>query len=184
MGDVHYRLPNMDPMEQFCLAAIAAAHNAQNIFEIGTFDGSTSLMLARTVPEAHVYTLNLPPEGKTSKGFREAQARASESFQRAPEGKRITQLYGDSRFFDFSPYYDRMDLVIVDGGHMAACVIPDTENALRMIAPGGVIVWDDYCERFPDVVAAVDNFAKRRGLFVMRLASTEFAIYDTTKSPE
>ena len=183
MGDVCFRLWNMDPVEHYCLAAIAAVREPQNIFEIGTFDGATSLLLARTVPKAQVYTLDLPAEAIEKKGVTSAQVRASESFACAPEGDRITQLYGDSRVFDFSPYYNQMDLVIVDGGHQADCIIPDTENALSMVAPGGMVVWDDYITRFPDVVAAVDNAARRHGLFVMRLVPTEFAIYDTTKSP-
>lgn len=183
MGDICYRLSNMDPLEQYSVAAIAAARQPQNIFEIGTFDGSTSLLLARTVPIAHVYSLNLAAEDIKSKGGREAQSRATESFRSAPEGNRITQLFGDSRVFDFGPYYDRMDLVIVDGGHKSDCVIPDTENALRMVAPGGMVVWDDYSPRYPDVIEAVDDAAERHGLLVRRLDSTELAIYDKTKSP-
>ncbi len=183
MGDVCYRLWNMDPLEHYFLAAIAAVREPQNIFEIGTFDGATSLLLARTVPKAQVYTLDLPAEAIEIKGVKSAQVRASENFALAPEGVRITQLYGDSRVFDFSPYFKQMDLVIVDGSHDADCVIPDTENTLRMVAAGGMVVWDDYSCDYSDVVSAVDNAAKRHELFVMRLAPTEFAIYDTTKSP-
>jgi predicted O-methyltransferase YrrM len=181
MGDVCYRLWNMDPVEHYCLAAIAAVREPQNIFEIGTFDGATSLLLARMVPKAEIYTLDLPAKSTEHQAVERAQIRASESFALAPEGARITQLYGDSRMFDFSPYYNKMDLVIVDGSHEAECVIPDTENALRMVAEGGMVVWDDYRPRFPDVVAAVDDAAKRHGLFVVRLAPTDFAVYDTTK---
>jgi predicted O-methyltransferase YrrM len=183
MGDVCFRVWNMDPLEHYCLAAIAAVREPQNIFEIGTFDGSSTLLLARTVPTATIYTLDLPDEAIERKLVKKAQLRASESFPSEPGGERITQLYGDSRVFDFSPYYDKMDLVIVDGGHLADCVIPDTENALKMVAPGGMVVWDDYVPRFPDVVAAVDDAAKRKGLFVMRLLPTELAVYDSTKSP-
>jgi predicted O-methyltransferase YrrM len=183
MGDVCYRLWNMDPVEHYCLAAIAAVREPQNIFEIGTFDGATSLLLAQTVPKAKVYTLDLPAMAIEYQGVQRAQVRASETFALAPEGARITQLHGDSRVFDFSPYYNKMDLVVVDGSHEADCVVPDTENALRMVAAGGMVVWDDYSCHHPDVVAAVDSAAKRDGLFVMRLVPTGFAIYDTTKSP-
>ncbi len=184
MGDVCFRSWNMDPVEHYCLAAIAAVREPKKIFEIGTYDGASSLLLARTVPNAQIYTLDLPAEALERKSVKRAQDRASENFSSAPEGDRITQLYGDSQVFDFSPYYNQVDLVIVDGGHHADCVNPDTENALRMVAAGGMVVWDDYVPRFPDVVTAVDNAAKRHGLFVMRLAPTDFAIYDTTKSPE
>jgi predicted O-methyltransferase YrrM len=185
MGDVRFRVYNMDPMEQYCLAVIARIRQPKRIFEIGTFDGATSLLLARSVPDAHVFTLDLPPA---------AVEEANEHLQRAlsavdgegsrfrgePEAARITQLYGDSRTFDFSPYYGQMDLVVVDGGHEADCVVPDTEHALAMLAPGGVVVWDDYTTNWPAVVAAVDHAAERRGLAIVRPSSTEFALYDSS----
>ena len=59
--------------------------------------------------------------------------------------KQITQLYGDSAAFDFSPYEGKMDVVFVDGAHSAAYVKSDTEVALRLLKPeGGLILWHDY----------------------------------------
>jgi predicted O-methyltransferase YrrM len=184
MGDVQYSKWNMDPIEQYYLGAIAQVRRPQKIFEIGTFDGATSLFLARVVPDARIYTLDLPQEDLADKklALGRAHARAASRFGSTAEADRITQLYGDSREFDFSPYYDKIDLVIVDGSHEADCVIPDTENALRMVAPGGMVVWDDYVPRRSSLVAAVDNAAKRHGLLIIRLRDTGFAVYDTTKS--
>jgi predicted O-methyltransferase YrrM len=184
MGDVRYRLWNMDPLEQYCLASLAGLRQPERIFEIGTFDGGTTLMLARMVPHARVYTLDLPPDHQD--GINEvALARvdgAGSRFRDAPEGDRIAQLFGDSREFDFTPYYGKMDMVVVDGGHEADCVTADTENALNMVSPGGVVVWDDYSPQWIDVVKAVDDAARRRGVLVARLVNTEIALYDATRT--
>src|SRR5580658_10502991 len=44
MGDVRYRMWNMDPLEQFSLAALAGVRQPERIFEIGTYDGSTTML--------------------------------------------------------------------------------------------------------------------------------------------
>ena len=37
-----------------------------------------------------------------------------------------------------------MDLVLIDGSHSFAYVESDTRNAMNMIRPGAVLLWDDY----------------------------------------
>ena len=148
MGDVRYRLWNMDPLEQFSLAALAGLRRPQRMLEIGTFDGSTTLLLARMVPTAQIYTLDLPlghHDGTNEVALAKVDG-AGSRFKGRPEADRITQLYGDSRLFDFSPYYRQMDLVVVDGSHEADCVTADSENALRIVKSDGVVVWDDYAD--------------------------------------
>ena len=39
-----------------------------------------------------------------------------------------------------------VDLVYIDGGHSVETISKDYENALKVIKPGGVIVFDDYYE--------------------------------------
>jgi predicted O-methyltransferase YrrM len=188
LGDVAYRIWNMDPIEQYFLGALAAVRQPRTIFEIGTFDGATSRLLARCAPEAHVYTLDLPPEDLDSESaYAGAHLKAGEwgsRFHGTPEAARITQLFADSRTFDFSPYFGSVDLVVVDGGHSADCVVPDTENALRMVAPGGVVVWDDYEGGWIDVIRAVDGAATERGLSLVRIRKTGLAVYDTAPNPQ
>jgi predicted O-methyltransferase YrrM len=187
MGDVRYRIWNMDPLELYSVAVLVGARQPKTIFEIGTFDGATTLMMARMAPDAQVFTLDLAPEDLGDDGLlTRVHANAGgvgSRFSQAPEGRHVTQLYGDSRTFDFSPYYGRMDLVLVDGGHEADCVEPDTANALKMVAPGGLVVWDDYSRGWPAVVAAVDGVAERRGLRMVHLVPSEIAVYQAPSEP-
>lgn len=62
LGEVAYRRSNMDPMEQFCIRAMLGILKPSLIFEIGTFDGVTTLAMAQAAPAAEVITLDLPPD--------------------------------------------------------------------------------------------------------------------------
>lgn len=180
MGKVRFRRSNQDPLEQFFLAAYCRLREPRRIFEIGTYDGSTTLLLARNAPDARIFTLDLPPEAAsvaTVRGEEEhaASGNVGSAYRGTPEEARIEQLYGDSRTFDFEPWMASIDLVSVDGGHTYECVASDTATAKRLLAPGGAIVWDDYEPVWPDVVRAVDEC----GLPASHIKHTGLAIVDT-----
>lgn len=57
---------------------------------------------------------------------------------------RVELFIGDSRNLGLSPLYAKIGMVIVDGGHSYQVAKADTQNALRLVQPSGVIIWDDY----------------------------------------
>ena len=130
------------------------AHRLQpkRIFEIGTFEGRTTLNMAINAPNATIVTLDLPGSelGNTQLEIAVGEARyidkqqSGERFLNHPASSRITQVYGDSATFDFSPYHATMDLVFIDGSHAYDYVLNDTRKALDILAPGGTILWHDY----------------------------------------
>jgi len=187
MGEVVYRPFNLDPTERFCLAALAVTRGVKSIFEFGTYDGATTLLLARSVPDARIFTLDLPEDqvGEVDAVAEQQLAVAGglgSKFRLEGTNGQITQLVGDSRLYDFTPYLGAVDLVLVDGGHSYECIRSDSENALRMLAPGGLVVWDDYTDSWPAVVRAVDDVATASRIRVMALFPTEFAVYDSALS--
>lgn len=167
----------MDPLEQYVLGALAQVRQPRRIFEIGTYDGATTLLLARNAPDAEVFTLDLPPEGAGAATVTEEVKNAGQGvgrrFRGTDESERITQLLGDSRTFDFGPWYGTVDFVVVDGGHELDCVRADTATAFRLLKPGGVIVWDDYERGWPGVVQAVDECGRP----TTHIAGTALAVY-------
>jgi predicted O-methyltransferase YrrM len=187
LGDVTYRVSNMDPFELYCLAAIARIRNPRTIFEFGTYDGATTLWLAQTVPDAEIFTIDLPQDDRANWEKRTLVSGSADGdgvgarFKGTGYAPRITQLLGDSRTYDFSDYFGRMDLVVVDAGHSYECASSDTENALRMLSPRGAVVWDDY--GWPGVVRAVDEATERHGLTAVRLVPTELVVYDRAAPP-
>ena len=68
-----------------------------------------------------------------------------------------------------------VDLVYVDGGHSLPVVTKDTENAFRVLAPDGTIVWDDYFHLYPDVVSFLDTLADQYPLHGIK--GTNYVIY-------
>lgn len=181
LGDVEFHGWNMDPFEVYCLVGIASVRRPRQIFEFGTYDGMTTTRLAVAAPEAQIWTLDLPEDGDAFRqqwgdqpDFKGLGAR----YREAGLAGRVTQLQGDSRMLDVSPWLGAIDLVVVDGGHAYDVVKSDSLNAVRMLAPGGVIVWDDYAPTWFDVVRAVDEVAAAAGLDIVRVAGTEIAVHD------
>jgi radical SAM superfamily enzyme YgiQ (UPF0313 family)/tetratricopeptide (TPR) repeat protein len=61
-------------------------------------------------------------------------------------GKRVCQIYCDSRDWDISNYpADYFDSVLIDGGHTKEIVLNDTVKALHLTRSGGIILWHDFC---------------------------------------
>ncbi|HVF40782.1 MAG TPA: class I SAM-dependent methyltransferase [Gemmatimonadaceae bacterium] len=157
---------NVTEGELVTICAMTRSLQPAGIFEFGTFDGRTTLNLALNSPdEARVYTIDLPAMaiGSTTASIHphEVQfadkAQSGRRFRGTPFEKKITQLYGDSGAFDFSPYYDSIDMVFVDASHTYEHVINDSLHALRMLRCGhGLIVWHDY-SRWDGVTGALND---------------------------
>jgi predicted O-methyltransferase YrrM len=182
LGIVTYRRSNLDPLERFVIAALATLGRARRIFEIGTYDGATTLLLARAAPDAEILTLDLPRQAAELASVALETANVSAGvgsrFHGRPEEERIMQLFGDSREFDFTPWHGTVDLVIIDGGHEYSPAKADTATAVALLAPGGTAIWDDYTVGWPGVVQAIDE----TGLSVFRVAGTDLAVYSPSSA--
>lgn len=171
------------------LASAAAATTAgQEIVEIGTFDGRTTLNLAlNSANHLAVFTLDLPPD-MTSKFALAAgerafveKARSGRHFGDAAAGfaapaSRITQLFGDSATFDWSQHAGRAGLVFVDGSHAYDYVIADTDTALRLVANKGVVIWHDYGV-WDGVTRALEDIEASRRLGLRHVRGTSLVVW-------
>jgi predicted O-methyltransferase YrrM len=148
----------------------------KKVFEIGTFDGRTTLNIAvNAMPHTKIYTIDLPKDttNKTElsvSGSDQNLINTNVTGSRflSQEGsslihdKEIIQLIGDTASFDFSPYYNTIDLVFVDGAHTYEYVKNDTEIALKMLRNGkGVILWHDYDHKHQGSVQALNELLQR-----------------------
>lgn len=176
--------------EAWILAVLAK--RAQRIFEFGTATGRTTYLLARNSPaDARVETLTLAPEQREDYAEEAGDAPNAQRtaldesrytrfyYQGTPVEAKIEQHYGDSKRFDASGLGERCDLVFVDGSHARSYVRSDSEKALRMLRPGGVVLWHDY--RGPGVsetlgvYQALNELAER--LPLVRLEGTSLVAY-------
>jgi hypothetical protein len=59
-------------------------------------------------------------------------------------GKRVCQIYCDSRDWDITNYPGEFfDSVLIDGGHTREIVVSDTLKGLELLRSGGMILWHD-----------------------------------------
>jgi hypothetical protein len=129
------------PTDYLLLTAMSKKLNKPVCFEIGTWRGESALNMARYA--SHVNTLNLSREEIKQMGFDSAYADLQGSMCKDHPG--ITQLWGNSYTFDFSPYKKKNDLVFVDGDHHYKSVVNDTKIAFDLLKDDkSVIVWHDY----------------------------------------
>ena len=164
LRELQARDGNVSLLELVVLAAATRQLAARTVFEIGTFDGRTTVNLAaNTAPDGVVYTLDLP--SVSSGAVLDVHAEDRKYMQLAQSGSRIMssefsprirRLLGDSATFDFAAYAGGIDLCFIDGSHAYGYVLNDSARAVRMLRQGGVILWHDY-GLWPGVTQALDE---------------------------
>jgi hypothetical protein len=172
--------------EASILAAMAIG--AMRMFEFGTCTGKTTYLWARNQPPGgRVTTLTLAPDQlgdyRAESGdetFALAHAKLESAFTTflytgTDVASQVEQLYGDSKSFDETPYRDSCDVVFVDGSHAYSYVVSDSTKALRIVKPGGVVLWHDYNSATKGVFRALNELAKEIPL--MHLRGTDLVAY-------
>ena len=157
----------ISPFELVCVNKIAALYAPQRVFEIGTFNGKTTLNLAANAPAAAaVYTLDLPVKSDITTALRPhpwdkdfvAKRESGRHYRESAYAHKIRQLWGDSASFDYGPFAGSIDLVFVDGSHSYEYVKSDSRAALRLLRNGsGTILWHDYGTAWHDVTKALNE---------------------------
>ena len=135
------------------LSNLVKKRTPKRIFEIGTFQGRTTLNMALNISEnAEIITLDLPASelALTKMEIEEGEIRyvdkeiSGERFLGHPVATKIRQVFGDSATFSFSEYNNSVDLAFIDGSHAYEYVINDSQKVFAMMRPGGLIIWHDY----------------------------------------
>ena len=168
------------------LALISAAVRPQTIFEIGTFRGRTALNFALNSPEnCVVWTMDLPPaadknlttDSLSADKHLIHSARPGIDYQGKDVARKIRQLFANSLDFDFTQFENSIDIVFVDGAHHYQAVLSDTQNALKIVRPGGYIIWHDFANYgdYNDVTRAVlDSLPAKE---IVQIANSQLAVY-------
>jgi predicted O-methyltransferase YrrM len=180
-----------DPHNAFYtnLAAVTAALNPQSVIEVGTYLGLGTLTLAKNAPHARIITIDLPDSGlarperldtNDRSHVERSRGRVGLAFGDTVEASRITQVLQDSTSMRFSNLVDEADLVLIDGGHAYDIVAEDSRNALSVLSPTGVVLWDDYAYFYPGVVRYLDQLSSEIPL--RRIAGTNMVIYNRQQS--
>ena len=120
--------------------------NGQNFLEIGTFDGNTTINVAKNIPElSKVITIDLPENTSAVAKFNYDDLLVkseNRSKKKHLNFKNVEQIYHDSTTYDFSKL--NFNVAFIDGGHDYETVKSDTMNVLKHIKKPGIIFWHDY----------------------------------------
>lgn len=176
------------PRESWVLAVLAKS--ARRMFEFGTCTGKTTYAWAVNSPEqAKVTTLTLAPGdhaaygeqvGDSSADVRHAlNESAFDSFYYSgtPVEHKVEQLFGDSKQLATEGRAEQYDLIFIDGSHAYSYVQSDTNKALEMLAPGGIVLWHDYRgpRQTKGVYQSLNELAERMPLG--RVSDTSLVFY-------
>lgn len=185
-GDLNV-LGGTSDAEAWILAVLAKTANT--FFEFGTCTGKTTYLWAcNSSAKAKIYTLTLresqegyQAESGDSKGAEQSartESIAQFLYSGTLEEQKIVQLYGDSKALNEAPYLQQMDLIFIDGSHAYSYIKSDTEKALRMLAPGGIILWHDY-RPYQKEVADVRRYLEElaRSISLVHLQGTSLVAY-------
>jgi hypothetical protein len=125
-------------------------NESQNVLEIGTFEGITSLNCSLNAKNSTVSTLDIDLDYSLidvqeetyldyDKELINSKNRRSDILNNIGN---ITQLYGDSTEYDF--FSINYSMAFIDGRHDYHTVKSDTDNIIKHINKPGSLFWHDY----------------------------------------
>jgi predicted O-methyltransferase YrrM len=156
---------NISIIELFVINLLIKSFNPSSMFEMGTFDGRTTLNMAcNSSKAAMIWTIDLLrskinetalPIVPLERQFIDKNTSGSR-YLGSGDRKKISQLYGDT-----ATYFSSIDFVFIDASHSYEYVLHDSKTALKLLRDGrGVIVWHDYA-LWDGVTRAVNELYSR-----------------------
>ena len=171
------------PTDLMLLAGLTEQIDSCSYFEIGTWRGESVATVAPRAQSCH--TLCLSDEEMHRMGMHPRTIESHRLFSKELEN--VSQLYGDSRNFDFGKLNRKFDLVFIDGDHHYDFVKSDTENIFRhLVHEKSIVVWHDYGfhpdqVRYEVMAAILDGIGAERAGMVYHVAHTKSAIFTGEK---
>ena len=127
--------------------AISLRHKEfRSVFEIGTFDARSAVVLGRLFPNAIVTTIDLPQVeevGNVAGVIPRSTQLLSARDERLSFAHNVRFIEMNSLRLTESENVGHCDLVWVDGDHTYPVSAVDVANAVRLLKPGGYLLCDD-----------------------------------------
>jgi hypothetical protein len=181
---------SLNLQDQIALMTLVCDRRPRLVFEIGTYNGITTRLIALNSPQAKVHTLDLPQDVSNVQLRQSdlpkddfhliAKRRVGEAFLSDPSITNVIQHFGDSRNWDFSPVQGA-DFLFIDGSHTYPYIRSDTVRCAEAAADRATIVWHDFDHAHYGVVRYLTELMKA-GLPVRHVESTYIAMMDYDRS--
>jgi len=179
-GSLYYADGSLGIQDQVALMSLLRDREPDMVLEMGTYNGATTRLIALNLPREKIHTLDLPPDVSSEELHQSelpkddfhliGNRRVGEAFLSDPEVTSVTQHYGDSATWDFSPVQG-FDFVFIDGSHTYQHVRNDTIRRAEAAAGRATLVWHDFDYCHYDVVRSLTEMASA-GLPVRHSTST------------
>ncbi len=181
-----------EPEWQSLLVPWARGRGAINALEIGSYEGASACWLLTHVlddPASRLTCIDpwLPRADKQSwdADMDAVFARFQHNINCTGKAASVTAQRGDSvRILPELPAAS-FDLIYIDGDHSEAAVYRDTREALRLLRPGGMLLWDDYFWSDGDTVKnGVDRACTELGIVPQQVGGTLYFANTASESAQ
>lgn len=164
----------MSERELETLAGLAS--KAKVIIEVGSWFGRSARAMADNLPEGGRLIAIDHWHGSIGEDNAHAQAklmggdyvycRFLDNHEDLIGSAKVLPLRGNSESLLRSLYDNgiKADLIFIDAGHTYEEVVTDIGNCIPLLAEGGVLCGHDYCDSWPEVKRAVDEFIPNKGV--------------------
>jgi hypothetical protein len=190
-------------LESSILVSLLKILKAKNIFEFGTYFGSTTKLFSQNSAfDSKIYSIDFdmkkyePVISKIdikNKDYLRNGAINDQylSYLLKKNGpykiknqrkilKKIKLLKLDSKFLDVRKLKlkNKFDLIFIDGGHDYQTIMSDTKKSLFMKKKNSIIIWHDYKSKIhTDVTKYLDRFNKKKRIFYIKNTMLVFAMF-------
>ncbi len=189
-GSLSYVDGSLGLQDQVALMSLLRDREPDVVLEIGTYNGATTRLIALNLPRAKIHTLDLPPDISSEELHQSklpkddfhliGNRRVGEAIVSDPAITNVTQHFGDSATWDFSPVQG-FDFVFIDGSHTYQYIRSDTIRCAEAAAGRATFVWHDFDHCHYDVVRYLTEMASA-DLPVRHIAWTNMAMMDYDRS--
>lgn len=155
------------------ILAIVMHYKPQSAFEIGTFSGGTTSMLAENIDK--VYTIDVDKDdfdinSLTKEQYGEVLPRDFVgSIYKNKNLNNVIQFFGDFNKIETvrsvrNCIKNKIGLVFIDGNHKKDSVISNTLSILSMLDYNGVVIWHDVKDGI-GVLNAINSISKQIDIY-------------------
>ena len=143
-----------------------------NFLEVGTFEGRTTLNIAKNNKKLDVYTIDLPQNEVYKRGYNYLVGNKFKN-----KGLHINQIFEDTQKFNFFNLDKKFGFIFIDASHFYKDVFNDTNNALKILNKGGIILWHDYSYKMTKqgIIDSLLNNKIKGDIY--KIEGTSFLIY-------
>jgi hypothetical protein len=178
----NYEDGQLPPHESKFLTTLFLKKNPKIVFEIGTFFGHTTKLLAELLPNSTIHTIDLPDDFREEDGTPKSdyhlikRRTIGREFQNLECASRIIQHYGDTANWDFNNV-GIPDAFFIDGSHTYEYCKNDSEKCLELCKnKPALFVWHDYAVIHPGVVNFINEWSNS-GKDINKVAGTSLAFW-------